>query len=599
MIAWLLAFAGAAASIFLLQRLGQVRREAEVQEMRYAALVEEAQCLRFLADHGADLIASFDTSGRVTYASPAVERLLGYTPADFREIGLADLVHPEDSRTVLQAAGNLADGAPVRVPHRIRKGDGSYAWFETLIRALRDEAGRLRGYLATSRDMTERRRIEEQLAHLAYHDQLTGLPNRIAFVERVTESLGASGFGHVAVISGDIDNFKVINDSLGHQAGDQVLIEVGNRLRNLPMISAAARTAADEFAMLLEAVADADAAMVLAEQIAAAMDKPLVCGGREIQVTCSFGVTLGAAKVAQANNLIWEADVALHYAKRQGRARYVLYHPSMTASTLERLELDAELRRAIHQGELALHYQPIVSLKSHTVVGAEALLRWRHPRRGWVPPGEFVPIAEQSGYITTLGRWVLEQACREARTWQFRFCTESPLSVSVNLSAVQMQDPALVDEVAEVLERTGLPPECLTLEITETALMQNPEFTRPILQRLKALGVRLAMDDFGAGHSSLHYLRQFPIDVLKIDRSFVRGLGINRVDSALVRTVTTLAGVLDMAVTAEGVESPEQVAELIGIGCDKAQGYHYALPVPSTELGAVLQGLSPRTVNGN
>ncbi len=563
-----------------------------------AALLEEGRLHRLLSEHGADMVASLDMNGQITYVSPAVETLLGYTAVDFRKRNLADLVHPSDLETVSEAFRQLLEQESMRVSYRVRKQDGSYIWFETLSRVVRDANGAATGIVATSRDMTERKQIEEQLAHLAYHDHLTGLPNRAAFLDRLTASLQTARSGHVAVIYVDIDNFKVINDSLGHQAGDEALIEVGERLRRLPMIRAVARLAGDEFTILLDDIPDADAVINRTEQITAALDAPLSCGGREFQVTFSLGVTLGTPRITQAKDLMREADVALHYAKRQGKARYVLYHPSMTAYTLERLEIDAELRRAIRQQELTLFYQPIVALKSRTVVGAEALIRWRHPRRGWVSPGEFIPIAEQSGYIITLGRWVLEQACREARTWQSKFHPEMPLTVSVNLSAVQVQDPALVDEVAEVLEQTGLEPQCLTLEITETALMQNPEFTRPILQRLKSLGIRLAMDDFGAGHSSLHYLKQFPIDVLKIDRSFVMGLGLNRVDSALVRTVINLAGVLNMAVTAEGVESPEQVAELAGIGCDKAQGYYYAQPVPSTELGPVLAGLSLRTVNG-
>jgi diguanylate cyclase (GGDEF)-like protein len=509
------------------------------------------------------------------------------------------LIHPEDAPRLAEAMQQALSGEPVRVAYRIRKRDGSYLWVETNGRPVRDQAGRTTGLVTSSRDVTEQKRVEEQLRHMAYHDPMTGLPNRAAFEQRLTQALEAGDRRQrVLVIYLDVDNFKVINDSLGHQAGDDALMAIGDRLRNYREGTMVARLGGDEFCVLLEGVEDADAAIGATERLAAALDAPLHIGGREFQVTYSFGIAMGTPRTSTPKELLREADVAIHYAKRQGKGRYVLYHPSMTANALERLELDADLRRAVRENQLQLFFQPVVALKSRTVVGAEALLRWRHPRRGWVSPGEFIPIAEQSGYIITLGRWVLENACREAKSWQNRFRPDVPLSVSVNLSAVQVQDPALVDEVAEVLEATGLPPECLTLEITETALMQNPEFTRPILQRLKSLGLKLAMDDFGAGHSSLHYLKQFPIDELKIDRSFVSGLGLNRVDSALVRTVINLATALNMGVTAEGVESPEQVAELIGIGCDRAQGYYYALPVPSEELGSVLAGLSLRSVKG-
>lgn len=561
-----------------------------------AALLEEGKLHRLLSDHAGDVVASHDSTGAVSYVSPACETLLGYSQDEFTRLS-GQLIHPEDAPTLARAKQQALAGEPARVAYRIKKKDGDYVWFETLARPVRDDSGRPTGLVTSSRDVTEQKRIEEQLLHLAYHDQMTGLPNKAAFEKRLMLALSAHK-QHVVVLHIDVDNFKVINDSLGHQAGDDALMEIGERLRNYHSGAMVARLAGDELSVLLEGIDNADGAIDATERLAASLDSPLHIGGREFQVTFSFGIAMGTSGISTPKELLREADVALHYAKRQGKARYVLYHPSMTANALERLELDADLRRAVRENQLQLFYQPIVALKSRTVVGAEALIRWHHPRRGWVSPGEFIPVAEQSGFIITLGRWVLEQACREARTWQPRFRHDVPISVSVNLSAMQVQDPALVDEVAEVLETTGLPPENLTLEITETALMRNPEFTRPILQRLKSLGVRLAMDDFGAGHSSLHYLKQFPLDVLKIDRSFVSGLGLNRVDSALVRTVINLAGVLNMGVTAEGVESPEQVAELMGIGCEKAQGYYYALPVPSDELGPVLAGLSLRAVKG-
>lgn len=577
---------------FLLQ-LADVTEQKEAQ-----AVLQDEELHRTLVEQNGDLLAAVDRQGSLAYVSPACQATLGFSQAEFQRLQ-PQLIHPEDRSRVAEANRQGLAGQPARLAYRIRKKDGDWAWFETVVNPVRDRQGQPAGLVTSSRDVTEQKHLEQQLLHMAYHDPMTGLYNRAAFEERLTRLLTVNRRQPLAVIYADVDNFKVINGSLGHEAGDRALIELSERLQRFVASGGLlARLSGDLFGILLTGLEDADEAIDWVERLAASMDTPVRMNEHEFQVNFTFGIAAGTGQVSTPKELLRGADVALQYAKRQGKARYVLYHPSMTANALERLELDAELRRAVREKQLQLFYQPIIDLRSRSVVGAEALLRWRHPRRGWVSPAEFIPIAEQSGYIVQLGRWVLEQACQEARTWSQRFPGDHPLTVSVNLSAVQVGDPALVDEVAAVLESTGLEPGQLNLEITETALMQNPDLTRPILHRLRSLGTRLAMDDFGAGHSSLHYLKQFPIDVLKIDRSFVSGLGLNEVDNALVRTVVNLAGALGLEVTAEGVESPEQVAELVGIGCERAQGYYYALPVPAEELGPVMSGLSLRAVKG-
>jgi diguanylate cyclase (GGDEF)-like protein/PAS domain S-box-containing protein len=443
------------------------------------------------------------------------------------------------------------------------------------------------------RDTTERKALERQLKRQAFHDPLTSLANRALFMNRLEHAIDRC-YRHgssIAVLFLDLDNFKAVNDSLGHEVGDQLLIAVSSRLQeSLRPGDTLARLGGDEFTVLLEDnVPDVSDAVRVAERITAALRDPFRVGGREVFITTSIGITLNLSGARKPSDLVREADIAMYKAKARGRARYEVFDPSMHAYTLRRLELQSHLHRAIERGELRVYYQPKVELASGTIVGMEALLRWKHPERSVVPPDEFITLAEETGLIVQIGRWVLEEACRQTKEWQERYRSGDPLTVSVNLCAKQLQQPHLIEEVARVLQATKLDPASLVLEITESVVMENTPSTTAALQGLKNLGVRLAIDDFGTGYSSLSVLKHFPVDILKIDKSFVEGMSQNNGDgTAIVAGVIDLAHALRLQVIAEGIETAEQLSELRALRCDLGQGHHFAKPLPSDEAGDVL-----------
>jgi len=431
-----------------------------------------------------------------------------------------------------------------------------------------------------------RRRAEEKLAYRALHDDLTGLPNRALLLDRLGHALerGRRQDSTVAVLALDIDHFKDVNDRLGHDAGDELLVRIAARLthavRSADTVArltagTVARFGGDEFVVLCEDVPAEEVAIRLAERLGEEVARPVAAGGNELEVTASVGIAVAAAGTAgSAESLVRDADAAMYRAKELGRSRYETFDLAMRSRALDRLALEAELRHAIEHGELRLHYQPIVALADGGVSGVEALVRWEHPERGLVPPGDFIPLAEQSGLIVELGRWVLEQACRQAAAWP-------GVRMAVNLSTRQLGDRRLVADVTEALERTGLEPGRLTLEVTETLIMERLEASIELLEELKALGVRLSLDDFGTGYSSLSYLERLPLDALKLDRSFVSGLGPDETEPAIVAAVIEMGRALGMTVIAEGVETEQQAARLRALGCVYAQGFHFARPLPA------------------
>ena len=483
---------------------------------------------------------------------------------------------------------------------------------ETHMTPLHDDSGTLTGVVGVAYDLTEHKRLERQLAHQAFHDSLTGLPNRALFVDRLTHALARSERqgSTVAVLFVDLDNFKVVNDSLGHSVGDALLSEVAARLGACARTGdTVARLGGDEFTLLLEDLPNRDAAEEIASRIAEALGLPLVLEGRPFTVTASIGLALNSLRHTGTNNadgeaapgpsgedLLREADVAMYQAKNGGKARWVVFNRGMNAQVQERMELEGDLRRAIADsmssgGELLLHYQPIVDLDTGVLVEIEALARWRHPKRGLIPPLKFIPLAEECGMIGDLGCWVLREACRQTRRWQQDHPQDLPLVVGVNLSVRQLEHPGLVTQIARILAETRLPPSCLKLEITESVMMGNAEETIACLQSLKALGVRIAVDDFGTGYSSMSYLSAFPLDTLKIDRAFVSRL--DQPDGlAIVQAIVTLAQSLSLEITSEGIETEAQWQTLQGLGCQLGQGYFFAAPQTAEALEARLAALS-------
>jgi diguanylate cyclase (GGDEF)-like protein len=435
---------------------------------------------------------------------------------------------------------------------------------------------------------------ERALLHQAFHDALTGLPNRALFEDRLGQALARRERRRLeaAVLFLDIDRFKWVNDSLGHAAGDELIVAVADRLQAVVRPGdTVARFGGDEFVVLCEELHTAGEALLVADRLRGVLDAPFQLQGREIRLTASVGIALASTSTHDTPDaLLRDADAAMYRAKDGGRDRIELFDDEMRSRAMARLETESMLRRAIDQGELTVHYQPVIKLSTGRVTGVEALVRWKHPTRGLIPPSEFITVAEETGQIVALGGFVLNQACMQVARWNNRHPDRPPLAVSVNLSAHQVRCRGLAELVAGALARSNLQPRLLCLEITESALVEDAEASRAALEALKDLGVTLAVDDFGTGYSSLIYLRRFPVGVLKIDRSFVVGLGTNTEDTAIVASVVGLAQALGLVAVAEGVETPEQLACLAELGCALAQGYHWSKPLPARQMDRWLKG---------
>ncbi|HWQ24512.1 MAG TPA: EAL domain-containing protein [Gaiellaceae bacterium] len=540
-------------------------------EARYRTLVEQLPLAVY--------VDRLDRVGVSIYASPQIEPMLGYSAAEWlaNESLFAEILHPDDRERVLAAhVRTQATGEPLSLEYRLRARDGRTVWVKDEARVIEDGGERLlQGYLL---DVTAAKETEEQLRHQAFHDPLTGLANRALFTDRVEHALvlhRQAGHG-VAVLFLDLDDFKAINDSLGHLAGDEVLRAVGARLRQaLSPAYTIARLGGDEFAVLVEDRHGATAAVEAAERIVAALEAPFRLGEREIVLTASVGIAVGG----DAEDLLRSADVAMYRAKAGGKAQYAVYTPRMDEDLIGRLELASDLRRARLDEELVLHYQPVIDLSTGGVVSLEALVRWLHPTRGLLSPADFVPLAEETGQIVEIGRWVLAEACGQVARWRAELPGAGELTVSVNVSTRQVRRSVLAEDVRAALAESGLPAEALTLELTESALARRREELTSVLEDLAALGVRIALDDFGTGYSSLSLLQDLPVHTLKIDRSFVRALDTGPARPGVIGAIVDLAGTLGLTVLAEGIETPTQAAALRTLGCRLGQGFHFARPL--------------------
>ncbi|MFY9578548.1 MAG: EAL domain-containing protein [Gaiellaceae bacterium] len=546
---------------------------------------------RSLVAHSSDLITVLDAEGIVTYQSPSIERLLGYS-VDEVEGQRFDRLLVEGDRPLL-AQLIATDGSGMGDAHTIECSlshrDGATLRFEVQhTDLLRDE--HVRGIVLNSRDVSERKAFEEQLAHQAFHDPVTKLANRALFSDRVEHALmrAQRGVPEIAVMFIDLDDFKTVNDSLGHAAGDEVLQEVGRRLKiAVRPTDTVARFGGDEFAVLLDGVTGSADAADAAARILRALDLPVEIGGKNVYPRASVGICLVGEdlETPEAAELLRNADVAMYMAKRDSKGSYRVFEPTMHERVVERLELRSDLQHALALDQLELHYQPVVRLAGREILGVEALLRWHHPKRGTIPPNQFIPVAEETGLIIPIGRWVLESACREGVRLHERFPRSDPLTISVNLSVRQLQSDTLVSDVRAALDATGLPASSLVLEITESLMLADTDFAMQQLHELKSLGIRLAMDDFGTGYSSLSYLSRFPVDILKMDRSFV-GSDENE---ALTSAIIALGVSLSLDVVAEGIELPEQASSLEALGCELGQGFLFARPMDSEALTEFLR----------
>ena len=440
-------------------------------------------------------------------------------------------------------------------------------------------------------DALDRQLTEDDIRHRALHDPLTGLPNRVLFMDRLGQAVQRlrRRSSTAAILSLDLDRFQLVNESLGHDVGDELLAAAAPRLKQMLRASdTVARFGADEFGILLEDIGGERDAVEMAQRIAAGFTRPFVLGGTEHFVTTSIGIAL-ALGGERPEDLVRDADAALNRAKQRGRARYELFDEGIRGRAIGRLRVENDLRRALDRDELRLDYQPVVSLRDHSIVGVEALVRWEHPVRGRIAPLEFIPIAEENGLIEPIGRWVLEHACRQGAAWYAQRPDAPPLSIAVNLSAVQFENRNLPGTVATALQGTGLDPGLLALEVTESAMMGESDELTGTLAALKAIGVRLVLDDFGTGYSSLAYLTRLPLDLLKVDRSFVDGLGTEPRDTAITEAIVAMSHALSLDVVGEGAETELQIAELARLGCDLVQGFHFSRPVPATEITTMLR----------
>ncbi len=599
--------------LFMLVLLQQVhifrtRRKAKQREELFQIVTENA----------ADMIALVDVKGRRLYNSPAYKRILGYSAAELGETSAFEQIHPDDRFKVLEAARVAREtGVGKRLEYRIKHKDGSWRVLESEASVVRDSSGNVAKLVIVNRDITERKRAEQQLEHNLYHDPLTGLPNRRLFLDRLEQAFARSrrDLGHqYSLLLGNVDHFKVFNETLGTAGGDQVLQEISRRvgasLRQSDSLARAdaatptpgavvARLGGDEFTILLDTVGDASDAMRVAQRIQAAVAEPIFVDGREVRVSLSTGIALGAPEHERPEDILKDAAIAMRRAKGLGGSRCEVFDEAMHTRASGRMRLEADLRTAIAAHQFRVFYQPVVELSTRRIVSLEALLRWDHPQQGLISPYRFIQAAEDTGVLVSLGHWLMLQACRQLREWDVNNAAGQPVNVTLNVSPRQFSDARLASDLQDALRQTGVDPSRLQLEMTESVAAADPKLTVTVLTHLKHLGIGVIMDDFGIGASSLRGLWQFPLDALKIDRSLVREIQVDRAATEIVEMIITLASKLNLKVIAEGIETGKQVEQLRQLGCEFGQGYYFSQPVEAkAALQLMRQQLAPTRVTG-
>jgi len=597
-------------ALVLLFDLYIVYQQRQLHRIR-RKLAEREQLFQLITENAADMIAVIDRNGQRLYNSPAYQKILGYGPEELAGTSSVDQIHPDDRARVLEASAKARNtGRGEQLEYRIRHKDGSWRFLESTSSVIRSPEGESDGLVIVNRDITERKRAEEKLVHQSFHDGLTDLPNRALFLDRlrraVTLSRRHSDF-KFAVLFIDIDEFKVFNDSLGHAAGDSLLIQIAQRLtaslRGVDTVSRSrvsenaepfmgestlARPGGDEFTVLIEELRDPSDAIRVAERIQQKLAIPFDFSGQEIVLSVSIGIAFSNNVPVDAEDVLRDAEIAMYRAKNAGKSRCEVFDQVMHVDAIKRLQLETDLRKALDLNQFLVYYQPIVSLSTSQIVGFETLSRWQRPE-GLVMPGEFIAVADETGVILPMNRQLLYDACRQLRSWQTLFPSDPPLSVNVNITPKQFAQPDLAAEIGKILQETGLDPSCVNLEITETIAMADADRSALVLSELKALGVRLEIDDFGTGYSSLSRLQHFPVDILKIDRSFVSRMDTDAETCEIVRIIVMLAHGLHLKIVAEGVETQAQADMLKRLGCELAQGYLYSRPVPSDAIDELLR----------
>jgi len=572
----------------------EIAKRVEIEE----ALAKSEYRFRALVETTSDSIWEIDENGRYTYVSPKVEHLLGYKLEEVIGKTPFDFMPPDEVNRIAALFQNISE---LRKPFsglenvNLRK-DGQEVVLETSGTPIFDGQGKYSGYFGFERDITERKRVGEKVQYLATHDVLTGLPNRSMFSQLLNHAIQAAQRyqRQLAVLFIDLDRFKIINDTLGHEAGDQLLQKIATQLKqSLRAVDVVARLGGDEFVILIEEVGNSDHVATVARKILAGIIKPITLMEQEYRITASIGICMYPKDAEDERSLMKNADIAMYSAKEEGKNNYQFYSEDIQSKSLERLSIEKNLRLALERNELSLHYQAKVDFKTNAITGVEALLRWQNPYLGLVTPTQFIPVAEESGLIIPIGRWVMKTACTQNVAWQQQGLPA--VCMAVNVSLRQLTDDNLMDDIRAALEDSGMASNLLELEITESMVMHNPARMISVLTEIKSMGVRLAIDDFGTSYSSLARIKHFPIDTLKVDRSFIRNIPKDAENNAITRAIIAMGKTLNLTIVAEGVETAEQMDFLKEHSCDEMQGYYFSKPVVPEQFADLLRKHVPST----